>query len=248
MSTAEDWLPPRTTLPARLAAELAARVEGWSTRWFTTNGPRLSRAPAREEAAPLDGLIWEASAGVALGRSADALAALGALALNLDPPVDPRDAEPVERVARECLAELQADLASLLGVAGPWQPLTNAADYRYRAEIGGAGRSVSLRLGLTAGGFARFVKNGLPPVVRPRLDPLTPALARVAVTLGARVGTCRLALDDLTSLAKGDVLVLDSRLEDPLALTLDALPAPRGRARLSQNEDRFTLKIVEPLA
>lgn len=247
MSEAALWLPAGTDLPASVATALAARIEAWSSRWFVADAPRLHGTLARSSAAPLDGLAWEASGAVAIGRSAETLAALGALVLDVPVPKAPGDGEVIERVAHACLDELKTSLASFAGEEGAWQPVSMAAAFPYRAELVATSRQLRLRLGLSGDGFARLVRNSLPPVTRPPLDRIAPAIAQVQASLGVRIGASQLTLEEFAALAPGDVVLLDTGLDAALSLTLDGAAATKGSARLSDTDDHYSLKIVEPL-
>lgn len=73
-------------------------------------------------------------------------------------------------------------------------------------------------------------------------------LAQLTAELSARLGECSISLDDLEELAVGDVVKMQTRLDDPLSVIIGEQPEARGQATLVDHGNRLALQLTDSLA
>lgn len=245
------WLPANTVAPQLAYGALADMADGWSRAWFPQQPMRAVGALARIDArGELRNTQWHAhDGGLAIGLSASGLVSLGAHVL--DVPIAERPAAEVallEAVGTECFDDLKRRAAAVLSLPEKgWTAGTRTQAWPvHRLEVAGAGRNPVLTLEVSADLFVAFVKAKLPPP--PSSKPLgkpAKALGALQVAISAMLGRSVVTVAELSSLAEGDVLVLDRPLDAPLPLLLGGMPAARGACTIS--DDGTALKITEAL-
>lgn len=253
-----SWLPASAALPPLAKGAFAAMVDGWASAWFAGEQPRALGLFERvaDVRGELRKIVWHCcDGGLAIGVSTTGTATMGAAMLGVTTGGVQRteaDEALFERVGTDCLNDLKQRTAALLGPgkAAIWREHErgNPADPVHRIEIAGSNRAFVLTLDLSPDCFARFAKAQLPVVARPIMGEGEAALAALPVTLSVAVGGCSVTVAELSSLAQGDVLVLDRALDAPLPLAVGGVTARRGACTLSQRGDRIALKITEALA
>lgn len=257
-----SWLPDNAAMPALAQGALADMVDGWSAAWFVGEPLRtlglLTRVTgARGELRKTAWLVCDG--GLAIGLPQSGQATLGAAVLGIAMTGAERpsaDLALLERVGGECLDDLKRRAAALFGIekTAAWRNCEGAphgGDAVHRIEIGNSVRSAVLMftLELSADCFTRFVKAKLPAAPTPRkFGAPAQALASLPVTLSVAVGRCGLTVAELSSLAEGDVLVLDRALDAAMPLAVEGVIARRGACTLTEAGDRVALNITEALA
>ncbi len=237
MSDPRAWLPEGIAPPATLHAELAARIDGWARRWFARRPPAI-RSPVRGAPA---GLRWRVADGVMIGTADDAMVTLGAHML--DVPADDRsetERQLLAEVAEPCLDELR----TLIADRGEWHPTASVP--AWSATIGDGHPIVAI--GWSAERFAALVRQTLPKAAAAPFGSPSAALATLPVSVGAAAGRVTMSVADLAALAPGDVVLLGTKLTDPLPITLNGHAAARGRVAVVPADPAPFLKIVEPLS
>jgi len=254
-----SWLPGNTAVPPLAQGALADMVDGWSKAWFAYEPVRALGLLTRVVRAPgeLRKTMWEAcDDGLAIGMPPLRKTILGAKALGIARGGAERPATDLallDSVGGDCLEDLKRRSATLFGIEKPvsWRACdgTPHGDPAYRIEIADTDRSLVLALELSADCFTRFVRAWLPapPAARKFGSPLA-ALGGLPVTLSVAVGRCELTVAELSSLALGDVLILDRALDAVMPLAIEGSPARRGACTLAERGDRIALHITEALA
>jgi flagellar motor switch/type III secretory pathway protein FliN len=226
-------------LVARLQAATDAALRGWSQRWGVdascTAAPAPASAPAassekswlvENDAQPAVRLAWPGRLHDALGRALYRLASA--------PASSTLAAESVRHVADDLLRRLAeawfvarwnaavepAEAAAADPVPRHWLGLADV-------QLTIAGTPLPARVPVL-----RF-RAGAAAAPRPLTSAATvTAFAGVRASIEAVVGRAELSLGDVAQLQPGDVLLLDTRLLDPIALGIaggaTALPAALG--------------------
>jgi flagellar motor switch/type III secretory pathway protein FliN len=253
-----SWLPPGAAMPRAAQGAVMDMIDAWSRAWFAREGLGALGSFVRlaEVRTALRKTTWHAcEGGLAIGLPQGGVVALGALALGVEDRADrpATDAELLDRVGGECLDDLKTRAATLFALeASGWSSseATSAPDEAvHQLTIGTPARSVTLILQLSASLFARFVRARLP--LPPKTGPLGDAgaaLAPLAARLSAVLGSCGLTVSELSTLAPGDVLVLDSALDARLPIAIDGVAVPRGSCTVTDRDGAVALKIAEALA
>lgn len=253
MTAAIDWLPSDASLPRAAAMDFASRIETWSRRWISGAVLRpLGDFQVSPGAISLDAVGWETAGEIALGKSSASDDALGKLILGLDTVrANHADAAVASKVVASCIDDLKQVILAGLGThqtsqwGVPTQPI---GTYRYRLDIGCSSVQPRLSVALTTAGMAAAIRRALPKPVLPKLADLGAALAPVPVGVSALLGTCRLPLADVQALATGDVLLLDTAIDDALPIAIAGQWLASGQGVLDQRDGALMLNIVEPVA
>lgn len=247
----QSWLPNDTATPRRALAALGDMADGWSQAWIAAEPFRVAGALVRiDPRSELRKAQWHChDGGLTIGHSATGLGVLGALVLGV-PVVErpPADAALLEAVGSECIDDLKRRCADLFGLPQRnWAISTDRpAGPVHRLEITAPSRNSVLTIDVSIKLFVAFVKAMLPPAPPPPpLGNPGEALATLAVSLSALLGQSAITIAELSSLAEGDVLVLDRALDAPLLLAIDGKPTARGTCVIGQNG--AALNIVEAL-
>lgn len=198
------WVPPAVV--DALGQALARVLEQWAGAWgLDRDMPVRARAlAAAEPALELAPLAWASASEPWRNALAEALLRL------------PCAPSPVsEGVARRSIAHLEELLAQHALSSSRGEAQTHAIGHRgvlLTFELLGETFGVELDC-------ERLVDDGrlsMPAQVPPESFSAEAALKEVLVDLIAEVGRARVGAVDLMQLAPGDVLLLDTRLDDPL--------------------------------
>lgn len=250
-----SWLPDDAVAPVAAQRALADLVESWSHDWFAGEplcalGQLARVAASRSELRKM--VRHGCDDGIAIGLPPAGLTTLGALVLNVDSAAGARsenDLKLLEALGKECLDGLKLRLAQLFGLGKPaWRQSDSVRGEGavHRLEIGLATPTITIQLELSADRFSRFVRASLPEAVAmEQLAAGTDALAGIPISLSALLGRCNLTLAELSGLAMGDVLVLESATEDSLPLAVGGAPLARGRCTVVEAEGGPALKITQ---
>jgi len=223
-----------------LAERVDAALAAWRREWLADGVPEpvlyLEAAPRAERwlAAQSDG-----TAHLLVGCAGSWLARLGAQLVGGPPPDETRSTPPgASLAARLGEASVETLARRLLGSA----PAAAAAELSWNDQgvpqawlAPGAGAEIydlSPALPLVIALSPALVAASLPkaPARRAGREPLAArsgAVETCALELQAVAGNAELELGELARLAPGDVIVLDRRLDEPLALQLGVHPVAR---------------------
>lgn len=253
------WLPQAALEGGAVETMLEALLDQWSRKWFARRPMRLTgrlaRQPARDGTAG-DGRPWQvledgfAIGGAAGGRDAIARAMLDAG--REDAIASAADETVAELLAEGCLEDLKARASRLLRAAPecPWQAADTLDPAMFdRALCGCVGSGAdrpAIRLAIAADLVVAMVKLAVRSAPAPvLLQPMAQAVGRQPVRVTAFVGTVELPLSEVAGLDPGDVLVLDSNIDAPLPLAVDA-GSRSGRCRVDDDGERLRLQLSQP--
>ncbi len=229
------WLP--AAAPGEEEAALAAFVRDWAAQWFV-NLPVLRVATGKaarigDSRYCLDPLSC-ASAG-----EADVFALGFQLVGEQAHPDNRRDRDILGTLGKACFDALAHQLDEIRGGTSG-----DPAAYRLIGE--GQGWSIELMLDRAALNRLRKLAAG-PGRAKPQLGSRSAALAPERIALGCRLGKSALTAAQLSQLAQGDVIVLDRKVNEALALTLGAQVASRGQGKIEPHASGPVLRIIESL-
>lgn len=252
MSTVRNWLPLDFVTRGPVTSKIEGAVAAWSARWFVRERVNATRFAAQAGGGQdAGGWRWQTGP-VAINVSAAAKARL------LDAALDARLQQLEVTVADRRLLDLfEASLLDDLicsvetaldaGKSSPYEACSPGSPY---------GAKGGLRVILTDALGADLLTLAVPyeallphslallgrdRPVAPPLESLTTALGPSSVTVEGSLGQVEVPLRDLSSLAPGDVLVLDKALEADLDICLAGSDRPVARARLTQVDGHVAL-------
>ena len=247
---ARNWLPRQAVSRPAVRAAIATVVDDWSTRWFAAGRARLSQL----RVAPLppqgpDAWPGWTRHGVFHSRlTPPGEARLIELALDFGA-APSRKSGPDRTLLQEFCRRAVADLVSALE-----QRLAAAETHASEAQTGDVvleltdlegGRILSISTPVSA--FADLVRASLPQSERQLvLTRRAEALAPTPITLEAHAGRATVTIAELNGLASGDVLVLDRRLKEGIALRLADAQAILLVGDLCAQEGCAALAITSP--
>jgi hypothetical protein len=237
-----EWLPYEAAANPRLAKAIAPIIAAWSERWFAVDGLRLGRIrPFRPGRAPpkLDEHL-----SVAGDFSYVAIIAGGRLSsLALDPHAGDRASTATDvRVLRQFARKMAQDLAAFVEA----RLNTNGAASFASDDLetyGGAtfvltdaegGEVLGLAIPITA--LVSPFKSTLGAArERAPLASIEQALCPTLVRIQIDLGEACLSMSDTRALAQGDVVVLNTTLDDGASLSFAGAAKPFARGALRED-------------
>jgi flagellar motor switch/type III secretory pathway protein FliN len=253
---ARAWLPDDAMSDGALCMNLTEEAVAWSQRWFGS-APGVSvrfRANADAVRSPLGAAAWESACqrlNLTLERPGQLRLAAAMLKLKQ---VKSKLADPDVRLLRgladACIEDLVRRAAGVFSLKTDVRKAPEAFSEEsrtdhvwYSVSIGAIGRALDLRLDHDAVIAARkALIVGEPRSPRP-LGQREEAIGRQAIRIGARIGTGSVGLEELSALARGDVLVLDSGLGGPLDLTINGAVQAGVACELQQEGSVLALRL-----
>lgn len=239
-----------------LCMNLTEAAIAWSQRWFGS-APGVSvrfRPNADAVRSPLGAAGWETGCGrlnLTLERPVQLRIAAAMLKLKQ---LKPKLADPDVRLLRDLSGVAIEDLVRRAGevfslktdvrrASETFSDEPGASHIWYSISIGAIGRALDLRLDHDAAIAARkALVAGEARLPRP-LGRREEAIGRQAIRVGARLGAGSLGLAELSSLARGDVLVLDSGLGDALSLTINGAVEAGLACELYEENSELGLRL-----
>jgi hypothetical protein len=253
---ARDWLPPGAIDGAGVRDRVADAVGDWSARWFAASRVQVSdlvqaKGGARDDA---DGDWRVHRGGIALRQSRMMSQRLQEQALGQS--FDGLLLSEVDRrvlagFSQALMSDLTESLEILFGLTGEARPTPAVVPDLFGPQGGfvftlSDGRDPLLSVGVPAAAMVALAKSALPPPPRPARPggTLVAALASTGVTLEACLGRADLSLAEVRDLARGDVIVLDTALNDGGEITLSGEDAPFLHAALGHLDGHLALTIL----
>lgn len=243
------WLPPASR--ADLEALLRRVVERWLSDWIVGPVNIEVVTPARLEGEVGD---WRGNSGRRLHIAEEDLIALGVAACEgRADRINPVDREFLTGIGNEMLDELtvrfcaEAESTAVHGRsnAGPCRDGLDGAEHQFRITALADGWSLLIVLDESV--IVRLRKSVAGSARAPALVPLSNALASESVRLGCHLGQTQITAAELATLAAGDVLVLDRRLDAPVPLTIEGKRSRTGKARVGAQATSIEVKLTEPI-
>jgi len=242
----KHWLPQGAFCLDAVGAVLAPAIEPWSTNWFARKSAAVSSVRTYETAAAPSGAaaqsvqVFAERAAVQLPPRGKRLLLDTLLALDLSQQIlSDGDRRILDHLASQVLDDLGARIDKLF-----------EAEPRFADEQ-------FLSVGLALEGRELLVvtlpEHILIPRIKARLtktnrvsQPLRKrlqALAGTKIVAEAVLGRADLAMNDLESMAVGDVVVLDRDLSDAIDLHLSGSAKPFTCGRLVHDGEHYTLQL-----
>lgn len=231
------WLPPAKV--GEVEAALSRLAETWLKRWLVDPGaPACSRRPSiNGKAPPID----EGRVIVNADLSALARAACASRA----EPGNGRDSAVVDALAQHMLRDFLDQLPRLNDCA--FVPAASAASRLTLFRLKDAAQGWTIELQLDELQLVAVRRSAAGSSKRSAPEAVRKAVSSEKATLGCHLGVARLSAAEAASLAQGDLLVLDSKHTDPLAITVAGRRCSAGRARISTDHAAVAVKVEQPI-
>lgn len=232
------WLPPAA--PGDVERTLARVVGSWLAEWIM-QPPAL--VVARRAGAEMRGFIWRGTAGARVGCSAETGLMIGQAICAVAGDIA-HDADRVifERIGAEVIQSWAVCIEGLL----PGSPSARTEREELFALTTPSGWLIGMALGPAAVIALRRKAAGTGPKGAPA--PRSAALGPLPVAVECRPGSASLTAGEVASLAPGDLVVLDRRLDDVLPLLVNGVQPASGRARIVRNRDGARVTLTERLS
>jgi flagellar motor switch/type III secretory pathway protein FliN len=234
---ARAWLPAGALDLARIQRLYEGRLAAWSSLWFVGSTARLSDMRGEEPDAGAEGH----GPGVKLSLSPKGRRVLfeAACAVNLAE-LELSDAD---RVLVDAFTDKMAThLLEAMDLAGDDAA---ANDHRWRKLNIRVTEKDALALYVSEALLVQHLKANIERPRR-RLAPISARSAAVAksnVSLEGVLGHGSIPMGDFETLAQGDVIVLDERIEDGATLILAQTGRRLGRGALGRDQDLPTIQL-----
>lgn len=251
------WLPFNALSDGTLFDRFKACAGDWAVRWFpksecATFRQRVSYA---DERPPIGQVGWETADGgitLAIDRTGRLKLASSMLGLPFAPyKLTESDAELLIELADACLQDLLRTSAEVLFVKADIRRLSPYAvrasaisTVQFGISKGQGAALLSLHVRQDTAISARKAAVPHEPS-RPNLVSREDAVSRQPIRVSARVGTGTITLEELSSLAYGDVLVLDRGVADRLELVINGKLQPGAICELGRDQSTLNLRVVE---
>jgi hypothetical protein len=228
VNVARRWWPISTTDLARASAGMESMLDGWAAEWMA-HPPAFSCGNGQTSAGMTGTRAWYSNVAGASVRLDDrawnrvlrrALDIPAGAALPADGPA----CDVIEALSRAMSTDLIARLADGLRLPGLTESRTSTASKPGGAVVLHATLGDSEAL-LRIDANEDWLREAFAPAPSPAGVPSASRRAAVEgsmVTLAAIVGSCEISATDLAGLGVGDVLVSDTRIDQPLCLAIGA--------------------------
>ncbi len=252
-----DWLPIEVVTGAPVRALLDDVVGAWSADWFPRRRVSVAEHTAvqgeRGENTPQP--MWRIYRSLIALRCSDA-GSHRLVGAALDARPDDAPATDHDRlIVQSMLDSILIDLANKLEAALRLESeASNGLRFEARpfANSGGAMITLAddqgfklLTVALPLRAVLPYARSQMPAPIRQHEKPsrMTQALAPTTLEVGAWLGRAAITLEDLKGMSVGDVLVLDTRLDEPARLCALGSDLPLAFGRLGSADDRLSLTL-----
>lgn len=241
------WLPPNALAAAVERLPIRDTIAAWSAHWFAGPAAELIGVERMGIDARLDGDAFTHDEGMTVIAAEAAGVAVGnAMFGPPDEAATDADRIAIAHAVNAALADLRARFAQLVGMddKAPWRQalISTSAGTCFRVRIGKLAPALTIVIGNAL--LAAAVRNRLPRTAHgPKVRPLAEGLALHPVAVSARLGACMLMTRDLAGLAAGDVIVLDTSLDDPVEIAIDGRPQV-ARCRVDARDTHLDLTMA----
>lgn len=245
------WLPADLATRDPIRTRVETVIADWGARWFPRHGARAASFEAISARAASGGsgegwIIPRKAIGVSCSKAARTRLTGWALDLPVEPVgLTAADAALLEGLQTRLLNDLVDTLEAALDIGdgekgGPFRRLGGAV-----VAITDVRGSALLSIAIPFTAVAALCRSALPAASRKpgALAARRAALGSTRVRLEATLGRAEIGLSDLRGLAPGDVLVLNSRTDEPIELALAGSNGVVGHAKLSDVDGRISLTL-----
>lgn len=232
---ATPWLPQNALIDGVITAMLDRVVTAWGEKWLPDGGASLGQAALQGDLAPARPL----PTGMKIDASRAERQSLGCSVLgeNGEPSIKPTDRAVLDQLADAALQDLDTELRKELGAGDGDDTLclsfTIEAQGRLLATIG-VGRNQAIALRRKAAPTRRVGGKIESPIV---------ALQKEKLKLKAFLGTGTIELAEVDSLAVGDVLVLDQRIDDLVPMLSGQQKLPGLACAIEEENGQIVLRV-----
>lgn len=224
MTNIFPWLPDEALKPAVLERTIAQIVGDWSSHWFSRTRASC-RTKLREISsggpAGLDWRSWGGECGICIDEGARFAVVEAMLDRSIVAnAVQAADRPLINDMAERCLDDLLGRLSWIIdhdrGPDMSSEPLELGRGMVWDIGLRKSGTSFSLVVHRST--LVRWRKTLAPKATTPALARVASALNSQSVRLDLYVGRGSLTIGELEELAIGDVVILSSAVDSPLAL------------------------------
>ena len=246
---ANIWLPDACLTTRRAAQPIATIVQGWASDWFKKSpwqvlGNWDEASPQRSEEYRVLGRTRGLEiTGNANAETALALAILGAEDKSL---ATSDDKDLISKLGKRALKDLEERIGKFLPreAEGEASRFSTVFPRVFSLLIGPLGKAqIALECSLsqlTAMTMATYPKSS----IRSELAQPQSVVEDLSVGICARLGSASITLKDLSGLEKGDLLILDSKPEEPAELMIEGQRSDLTFS-INENATHYTLEYQE---
>jgi flagellar motor switch/type III secretory pathway protein FliN len=249
---ARPWLPANAVRDNALAGALSAHAESWGARWFGAPKPpsvRMNEVKGRVAIAA-DCECWKhPTAGIVLALGPNAHVPIAGAMLGIDPgahKLTVHDHALLRRLAMACAQNYLSCAAEALGFAAGGVASSSReaqSGFRFALSLGAASQVLELYLDDAAAVAARRAILAAPPAPERAPAARREAIGRQPISVGAMIGTGKLGLGELRTLACGDVLVLDRGPGDAMALAVNGMAGLDAPCRIVEDNGALRMRL-----
>lgn len=250
-------MPQNAILDGVVEKKFEKMVKIWAARWFgDQNSFSVSlRAAEIGEVIEESTIAWNnETEDITFILKMSHVAVFAQKLLNCYSPnnhISSTDARLFEHICKECIEDLQNGLRKDLLLSGSFSdsaedfvPTLKPSDHLLC--IKSLDNSVELKIVLPRSYLSAVRKVSLvPDTSEPNFGMMEDAIGEQVVSLGARVGTAAINLLDVEHLSKGDVLILDNNITDPINVTINKSVIAGLNCHIVQDVKTDNLKIVK---
>ena len=228
MATA--WLPDCCLFSQRTVQAMSDAVANWAATWFAKS-PWLplggwDEVPADDSKFPV---LLGRSAGFEIRGTGETKKSLGVAMIGVK--IGDRHSEMDDRLLRKLAENAISDLETRLLPFGNGAPhgsalSTDANSRRIMSLLIGAPGKAQIVIESGIANIVEMARKSYSPTPcgETLIDPIR-SLDRMSVSVAARLGTASISLRDLAGLEPGDVLMLDTKPDDPVDLLIEDRPS-----------------------
>jgi flagellar motor switch/type III secretory pathway protein FliN len=242
-----DWLPQCALNDPIIKVELEAIIAGWSQRWFADDGYVIEsiKQQSSNNSLPSNVASWvQFGPSLSLRWEINEQISCAGHALDYSIDTDLLSDDEIQLLANfadhiaadlgECLENLFGSHAKNHVSNSGSNPNKDSGEIEL--TLRNAKRSSKLIIGIDAQSFVRLRKKLCAPYTPAHVEPilLMEAIGPENVKFRVSLGKTNLAVSDLSHIAPGDFLILDSNINEPI-----------GMIREQSEDALFSLKIDE---
>ncbi|MEM8697276.1 MAG: FliM/FliN family flagellar motor C-terminal domain-containing protein [Pseudomonadota bacterium] len=248
MADYRPWIPDSAHIDGVVERAATGILQDWSQDWFASyGGVRLNGLLSLRDTDTGGGKNDAPNAGIAIDAPAATRQAFADIALDRKPGKradTPADRRLLAALGDRLFADLESRVADIFG-----QPETGvqpAAGPCVRIPVSDAAKRNGFSIGISIDRVAAFRRAAAAQSDR-RSEPVTsrvPIAAAAVVDLAANLGAARISLHALADLEIGDVILLDRKAEDGVALHMAGRPEPLLSGHIVDRGQNIELNIA----
>ncbi len=248
----EIWLPEGAFDFAHFVQEFESDIADWSKKWFSNFDLRFKEKHGGESAKKFETSVKfeKVCTGYELAMNQDTREYIAShiLGVNFDKLTIRTQEQPlVDAVVDECLQDLKQVVQKYFGSEsddGAVEVERDLSNGKYM-QLETAEDKALLYIRFSMMQPFRYYLSKLPQTgeEKPAINRWM-AIQGVELSSGAHIGACQITLAELNDLQSGDVIQLDSKLNDALDFTVGGAVVADKIVKIEQKNDSIQLKIV----